>query len=459
MKENSRPWPRAVITGKGERFWETGHPWVYGEEIVSLSEEPENGSLVDVLSGKGKYLGTGFYSSRSKIRVRLISRNANDRFDEAFWERRLRYAWEYRKTVMGQDYIPAVSGKLSEQPETGSGLTCCRVIFGEADGFPGLTVDRFSEILVAQVLSVGMERLKPMLFPMLVKILREDGQEIRGIYERNDVAIRELEGLPQGKGWFPLEEAAQPGGEPLEESGAAQPKERLQGESGDAQQEPPVSLRTVTDIVENGIRYHVDVENGQKTGFFLDQKYNRRAVARLAKGKRVLDCFTHTGSFGLNAAAGGAEHVLCVDISQLAVEMAKEHAELNGLADRMEFRQANVFELLPELAEKGGKPFDFIILDPPAFTKSRKTVDSAEKGYKEINLRAMKLLPRGGYLATCSCSHFMPDALFVKMLKSAARDAGVELRQIEARQQAPDHPILWNVPETDYLKFYIFQVV
>ena len=443
MKENSRPWPRAVITGKGEHFWETGHPWVYGEEIVSLSEEPENGSLVDVLSGKGKYLGTGFYSSRSKIRVRLISRNANDRFDEAFWERRLRYAWEYRKTVMGQEYVPADSGGL---PGAGRDLACCRVIFGEADGFPGLTVDRFSEILVAQVLSVGMEKLKPVLFPLLVKNLREDGQEIHGIYERNDAAIRELEGLPQGKGWFPLGAYVQPGKKQLEKS-------------ENTQQESSPLLRTVTDIVENGIRYHVDVENGQKTGFFLDQKYNRRAVARLAKGKRVLDCFTHTGSFGLNAAAGGAEHVLCVDISQAAVEMAKEHAMLNGLSDRMEFRQANVFDLLPELAEKGGKPFDFIILDPPAFTKSRKTVDSAEKGYKEINLRAMKLLPRGGYLATCSCSHFMPDALFVKMLKSAARDAGVELRQIEARQQAPDHPILWNVPETDYLKFYIFQVV
>ena len=410
MKENSRPYPRAVVGKKGERFWETGHPWVYGEEIQSLSETPENGALVDVQSEKGKYLGTGFYSGRSKIRVRLLSRNANDRFDEAFWERRLRYAWDYRKTVMGED------------------ISCCRLIFGEADGFPGLTVDRFSDLLVAQVLSVGMERIKGMLFPLLVKILREDGQSISGIYERNDVAIRELEGLEQGKGWFAL------------------PGEK-------------VPEKTVTEITENGIRYRVDVENGQKTGFFLDQKYNRLAVAKLAKGRRVLDCFTHTGSFGLNAAMGGAESVLCVDISQLAVDMAREHAHLNGLSDRMEFRCANVFDLLPELAEKKEKPFDFIILDPPAFTKSRKTVDSAEKGYKEINYRAMKLLPRGGYLATCSCSHFMPDALFVKMLRSAARDAGVELRQIEARQQGPDHPILWNVPETDYLKFYIFQVV
>ena len=406
-----RAYPRLTVSKKGSQWAEQGHPWIYEAEVLRTEGQVENGALADAVSEKGRYLGTGFVSEKSKIRLRLLSRNANDRFDAVFWERRIRYAWEYRKTVLRR-----------------SDLSCCRVIFGEADGFPGLTVDRFSDLLVTQTLSVGMERIKPLLFPLLVKVLRADGQEISGVYERNDVAIRGLEGLEQGKGWFPLE--------------------------GEAAPESPL-----TEICENGIYYSVDVENGQKTGFFLDQKYNRRAVARLAKGKRVLDCFTHTGSFGLNAAAGGAEHVLCVDISQAAVEMAKEHAMLNGLSDRMEFRQANVFDLLPELAEKGGKPFDFIILDPPAFTKSRKTVDSAEKGYKEINLRAMKLLPRGGYLATCSCSHFMPDALFVKMLKSAARDAGVELRQIEARQQAPDHPILWNVPETDYLKFYIFQVV
>ncbi|MGN0978333.1 MAG: class I SAM-dependent rRNA methyltransferase, partial [Faecousia sp.] len=364
----------------------------------------------DAVSEKGKYLGTGFVSRNSKIRLRLVSRNANDRFDEAFWRRRIQYAWDYRKTVMGED--------------TG----CCRVIFGEADGFPGLTVDRFSDILVAQTLSIGMERIKPMLFPLLVQVLREDGQNIRGLYERNDVAIRSLEGMEQNKGWFPL------------------PRET-----------PPES--TVTEIRENGICYSVDVENGQKTGFFLDQKYNRLAVAKLAKGKRVLDCFTHTGSFALNAAMGGAEHVTAVDVSASAIEMAKANAERNGLADRMDFVVADVFDLLPELAARGKAPYDFIILDPPAFTKSRKTVSSAERGYKEINLRALKLLPRGGYLATASCSHFMPSELFVKMLRSAALDAGVELRQIEARQQAPDHPILWNVPETDYLKFYLFQVV
>ena len=387
--KSQREFPRLVISPKGTRWVEQGHPWIYEAEVVSGGEDAENGVLVDAVSEKGKYLGTGFLSRKSKIRVRLISRNANDRFDAAFWKRRIKYAWDYRKVVMGSD--------------TG----CCRVIFGEADGFPGLTVDRFS---------------------VLAEVLREDEQDIRGIFERNDVAIRELEGLEQYKGWYPL--------------------------PGETHPESPV-----TEICENGIFYKVDVENGQKTGFFLDQKYNRLAVARLAKGRRVLDCFTHTGSFALNAALGGAEHVTAVDISASAIEMAKANAQRNGLDGKMDFLVADVFDLLPELGKQGKAPFDFIILDPPAFTKSRKTVAGAERGYKEINLRALKLLPRGGYFATASCSHFMPSELFVKMLKSAAADAGVELRQIEARQQAPDHPILWNVPETDYLKFYIFQVV
>ncbi len=408
--KSQREFPRLVISPKGTRWVEQGHPWIYEAEVVSGGEDAENGALVDAVSEKGKYLGTGFLSRRSKIRVRLISRNANDRFDAAFWKRRIKYAWDYRKVVMGSD--------------TG----CCRVIFGEADGFPGLTVDRFSELLVVQTLSVGMERIKDTLFPLLAEVLREDGQDIRGIFERNDVAIRELEGLEQYKGWYPL--------------------------PGETHPESPV-----TEICENGIFYKVDVENGQKTGFFLDQKYNRLAVARLAKGRRVLDCFTHTGSFALNAALGGAEHVTAVDISASAIEMAKANAQRNGLDGKMDFLVADVFDLLPELGKQVKAPFDFIILDPPAFTKSRKTVAGAERGYKEINLRALKLLPRGGYFATASCSHFMPSELFVKMLKSAAADAGVELRQIEARQQAPDHPILWNVPETDYLKFYIFQVV
>ncbi len=311
---------------------------------------------------------------------------------------------------------------------TGEDIRCCRLIFGEADFFPGLTVDRFDRILVAQVLSLGMELRKEMLFRLLVEILREDGQEIDGIYERNDVPIREREGLSQGKGFFPLE-----------------------GE--------PIPAGTSTLLRENGIAYQVDFENGQKTGFFLDQKYNRQAVARLSRGRRVLDCFTHTGSFALNAALGGAQSVHGVDVSEAAVELAQSNARRNGLEDRITFQAANVFDLLPSLPENGQSGYDFIILDPPAFTKSRQTVEHAARGYKEINLRAMKLLPRGGYLATCSCSHFMTEPLFLGMLREAAADASVSLRQIEARQQSPDHPILWNVPETNYLKFYLFQVV
>ncbi len=406
----ARPYPKIIITPKGEAALTGGHPWVYEGEVTAVDGAAEDGGLVDVVSRRGSWLGCGFYNSRSKIRVRLVSRNANDDFSDAFWERRIRYAWEYRKTVMG---------------ETDS--RCCRVIFGEADLFPGLTVDRFESVLVTQTLSLGMERIKSRLFPLLVKVLREDGQDIRGIYERNDVAIRELEGMAQGKGWYPL-----PG-------------------------ETPPSQTTV-DIVENGIRYTVDFENGQKTGFFLDQKYNRLAVSRLAKGRTVLDCFTHTGSFALNAARGGAAHVTAVDVSEFAVQCAAENARRNGLDGVMDCMAANVFDLLPQL-EKQPRKYDFIILDPPAFTKSRKTVASAMTGYKEINYRAMKLLPRGGYLATCSCSHFATEELFIRMLRSAARDAGVQLRQIEARQQCADHPILWGVEETNYLKFFIFQVI
>ena len=404
-----RAFPRITVSEKGARWVGEGHPWIYASDV--RAEEPcENGALADAVSEKGRYLGTGFYSRQSKIRVRLLSRNANERFDEAFWRRRLRYAWDYRKAVMGED------------------LDCCRVVFGEADGFPGLTVDRFHDLLVTQTLSVGIENIKTMLFPALVEMLRDDGHRIRGLFERNDVAIRALEGMEQGKGWFALPGLPAPGS-------------------------------PVTEICENGIFYAVDVENGQKTGFFLDQKYNRLAVARLAKGRRVLDCFTHTGSFALNAARRGAPHVTAVDVSEAAIAMARRNAERNGLSERMDFLTADVFDLLPELEKQGKAPYDFIILDPPAFTKSRKTVGSAERGYREINGRALRLLPRGGYFATASCSHFMEDGLFRKMLREAARDAGVELRQIEARQQAPDHPILWNVPETDYLKFYLFQVV
>lgn len=406
-----RKFAKFYITPKGERAARGGHPWVFGEEVTRIEGEYHNGDLVDVLTGKGKYLGTGFVNDISKIRVRIISTNTNDKFDEAFWERRLRYALEYRLTVMGAE-----------------DFKCCRLIFGEADMFPGLTVDRFNDILVTQTLSLGIELRKQMLFELLVKILRDMGQEIRGLYERNDVKIRRLEGMEENKGFFhsPL----------LDEN-----------------------CPTTAEICENGIKYTVDVENGQKTGFFLDQKYNRQAVAKIARGRHVLDCFTHTGSFALNAAQGGAASVTAVDISAEAVRMAEHNARINGLEQNFRGLQANVFDLLSELVNNKSHEYDFVILDPPAFTKSGSTVKNAIRGYKEINLKAMKLLPRGGYLATCSCSHFMREELFVQMLHDAAKDACVSLRQIEARQQAPDHPILWNVPETFYLKFYVFQVV
>lgn len=410
MKQQ-RNYPIVTITKKGQRALEGGHPWVYEGEVLSCPGDATNGAIVDVLGEKGTWLGAGLLSLQSKIRVRLLSRNANDAFDDGFWLRRFQYAWAYRKTVLA--------------PED---LACCRAVFGEADALPGLTVDRFGDVLVTQTLSYGMEQRKARLFPLLVKALREDGQDIRCVYERDDEALRDKEGLPQGKGFFPL-----PG------------------------EEAPTG--TVTEIVENGVKYAVDFENGQKTGFFLDQKLNRRAVARLARGKRVLDCFTHTGSFALNAALGGAEKVTAVDVSEAAVALARENARRNGVSDRMECMAADVFDLLPRLAQEKRRDWDFIILDPPAFTKSRRTADQAARGYKEINYRAMKLLPRGGYLATCSCSHFMEEHRFAGVVAAAARDAGVQLRQIEARQQAPDHPILWGVPETSYLKFYLFQVV
>ena len=405
-----REYTKIYITPKGERAARGGHPWVYADEITNIEGRYANGDLVDVVTNKGKYLGTGFINDNSKIKVRIISTNTNDKFDAAFWQRRLQYAIDYRRTVM-----------------PGDDFKCCRLIFGEADMFPGLTVDRFNDILVTQTLSLGIELRKEMIFTQLLKLLRKQGENIRGIYERNDVKIRELEGLTENKGWFMPENVA--------------------------------DKSPLTEIVENGIRYEVDVENGQKTGFFLDQKYNRQAVARIAKGKHVLDCFTHTGAFALNAAAGGAASVTAVDVSAEAVRMTGINAEKNGFKDVVKPLEANVFDLLTKLAEEKSHAYDFIILDPPAFTKSGSTVKNAIRGYKEINLKAMKLLPRGGYLATCSCSHFMKEEYFVQMLKDAARDASVSLRQIEARQQSPDHPVLWNVPETYYLKFYIFQVV
>ena len=405
--KTERTFPSCTVTQKAERSLRGGHPWVYAEEILSVSAPPENGSLVDVLSKKGAYLGTGLWSEKSKIRVRVLSSNPNETFGEAFFARRVSYAVRYRREVMGEDF------------------SACRLIFGEADGLPGVTVDRYENLLVSQILSFGMERRREILYRSLVGELAACGVAVAGIYERSEGALRELEGLERYKGWY--------AGFPHPES-------------------------TVTTVCENGIFYDVDVENGQKTGFFLDQKYNRLAAARLARGKRVLDCFTHTGSFALNAAKGGAERVTAVDVSAEALEMARKNAEKNGLSDRMDFLCADVFDLLPRL-EKEHARYDCIILDPPAFTKSRRTARDAERGYKEINYRAMKLLPRGGYLATCSCSHFMESERFLPMLTAAARDAGVSLRLIEQRRQSPDHPILLGVPETDYLKFFLLQIV
>lgn len=403
-----RGYPTVTVSRKCEKFIRDGHVWVYHDEILRVDGAYCDGDIVDVLTEKGRWIGAGYINDSSKIRVRIISKNTNDRFDAAFYRRRVSYALDYRATVMGEDF------------------GACRLIFGEADGFPGLTVDRFGGILVAQVLCLGTDRVKEWIFRALVDGLAERGCAVEAIYERNDVKVRELEGLEQYKGFYPLEGLS-------------------------------VDLPGEVQITENGIRYTVDYVNGQKTGFFLDQKYNRLAVRKIAAGKRVLDCFTHTGAFALNAAVTAA-HVTAVDISDSAIDMARRNAALNGITN-VDFVTANVFDLLTELGERKDHPYDMIILDPPAFTKSRATTRSAERGYKEINLRAMRLLPRGGYLATCSCSHFMTDELFRRMLFSAAADANVSLRQIECRQQSADHPILWGVEETDYLKFYIFQVV
>lgn len=399
-----------AISKRAELAARGGHPWIYGTEIKSADEGIEAGDIVRVLSSKGKFIGSGFYNPHSKIRVRIFSTNANDVFDQAFWKRRAAYAVDYRLQVM--------------RPED---YNCCRLVFGEADQLSGMTVDRFGDVLSVQVLSLGMERRKKVFLDGLIEVLRERNLPVSCIYERNDVKIRDLEGMEQYKGFYHSELLN------------------------------PEQEKTLVDIVENGIRYTVDVENGQKTGFFLDQKFNRLAAAQIAKGRHVLDCFTHTGAFALNAARGGAASVTALDISREAVDMAAHNGEINHLPIRAV--QADVFEYLTNLDRTKNHDYDYIILDPPAFTKSGKTVHEAFRGYKEINYRAMKILPRGGYLATCSCSHFMGEELFVKMVKEAARDAGVTLRQIEFRQQAPDHPILMTVPETCYLKFFLFQIV
>lgn len=407
-KKMEKPYPKITVNEKAARALKAGHPWVYGAEITA-DEGCADGAIADVYSEKGRWLGAGFYNSASKIRVRVVTRSANDTPDADFWRRRLRWAVDYRRAVMGPDF------------------GCCRLVFGEADGLPGVTVDRFSDVLVAQLMCRGTDAIKPLLLTELVDIMRKCGEDVSAVYERSESALRDKEGLPRYQGFFEAE-----------------------------------GLRTDLDghaeICENGIRYDVDYVNGQKTGFFLDQKYNRAAVARIAKGRRVLDCFTHTGAFGLNCARAGAERVVSVDASADALAQAGANAALNGLGD-IEYVRADVFELLEELCTHKRGEYDLIILDPPAFAKSTAAVKNAAKGYREINTRVMRCLPRGGFLATCSCSHFMTDGLFREMLDASAADAGVELRQVEVRQQSPDHPILRAVPETDYLKFYILQVV
>lgn len=394
----------AIVTlKKGEgRMLKSGGLWIFDNEIASILGSFEDGDIVAVHDFDGYGLGKGFINRNSKIRVRMMTRNRHQEIDEAFLKMRVQEAWDYRKKVS----------------DTGS----CRVIFGEADFLPGLVVDKFSDVLVVQSLALGIDRLKDQIVELLKEVLAADGIKIRGVYERSDAKVRRQEGMELYKGFI---------GEPFD---------------------------TNVEIEENGVRYMVDVKDGQKTGFFLDQKYNRKVIQHLCKDAKVLDCFTHTGSFALNAGYGGAKEVTGVDASELAVEQATLNSKLNGMQDRVKFICRDVFELLPELEEKGEK-FDVVILDPPAFTKSRNSVKNAVKGYREINLRAMKLVRDGGFLATCSCSHFMTYELFTQTIHQAARNVHKRLRQVEYRTQAPDHPILWAAEESYYLKFYVFQVV
>lgn len=448
MKQ-ARPYPRAIITSKAARALKAGHPWVFEAEVLrfegvantdipqgAANALPANGSLVDVCEENGTWQGTGLLSLRSKIRIRLVSRNANDRFDDAFWARRIQWAWDLRKSSMDGRSLPNCELDTS----------CCRMIFSEADSLPGLIVDRYEDVLVSQVGTIGMERLRHTLYPLLVSTLENDGHHIRGIFERNDAPTRTKEGLELHKGWYELDSSQQTPTTPdaLRKTDAR-----------------PTQIR----VHENGLAFDIDIENSQKTGFFLDQKYNRRAIRSLASNKRILDCFCHVGPFGLNAAAGGARFVRCVDISQMALDLAAHNADINNLKKNMGFSCANVLEYLPELARDKqklhaeGGPFDLIILDPPAFTKSRSTIKQALRGYREINQEALKLLPRGAYLASCSCSHFMTRDLLAQAIAEAAHNVNVQLKQLQELQQAPDHPILWGVPQTHYLDFFIFQVV
>ncbi len=402
----NREYPSITITKKGEEFIEEGNNWVYGQEVLDYFGDLYNGSIVDVFSTKGKYLGSGFYNDTSKIKVRIFSKNANDKFNEDFFIRRVKYAIDYRISVM-QD------------------ISNCRIIFGEADGFPGLTVDKYNDILVSQIATVGIEVRKDIIYKAILNQFKEYNIEINAIYERNDFKSRELDGLKLYNDFY------------------------YHSDTFDTNINETI-------ITENGIKYYVDFKNGQKTGFFLDQKFNRELVSRIAKDKKVLDCFTHTGSFGLNCVKGGAKQVVSIDISKLAIEQSKRNAILNNMEDKIEFVCADVFDYLDTIKKRS---FDLIILDPPAFTKSKATIMSAYNGYKHINSKAMSILGRGGYLVSCSCSHFMNEELYVKMLLEAAKENNLTLKQISYSQQGKDHPIILSDKQTDYLKFYILQLM
>lgn len=429
-----------VTLKKGEgRTIKAGGAWIFDNEIDTITGKFTNGDIVVVHDFDGYPMGRGFINQNSKIRIRMMTRKADQLIDDDFLRMRVQNAWDYRKQVMagGNDSVflqgTDSKGGAGSMPEiAGIGTTgrpdlnCCRVIFGEADFLPGITVDKYADVLVVECLALGMEQFKEKIVDFLKEVLAADGIKIRGVYERSDANERKKEGLPKVKGFI--------------------------GEEFD----------TNVEIIENGVRYMVDVVNGQKTGFFLDQKYNRLAMQRICKDKKVLDCFTHMGTFALNAGIAGAKEVTGLDISEFAVKQATENARRNNLSDTVEFRCANVLDELPHLAA-GGEKYDVVILDPPAFTKSREATKNAIKGYREINMKGLRLVKDGGYLATCSCSHFMTQELLARTVKEAAKAVHKRLRQVEFRTQGPDHPILWantaNVPESYYLKFYIFQVV
>ncbi len=398
-----RNYPRIIISKEGEKWLDKGQMWLFNNNVIKIHDSIENGEIVDIYTKKGRYMGTGFLSRISHINVRILSKNKKELIDKAFFKRRIQEAYDYRKTLDINN------------------ITNCRLIFGEADRLPGLTVDRYNDILVTQISSFGLDKHKDMIYELLIEVLKEDNQNIHGIYERNDIQVRVKEGLELYKGFW-----------------------------------KDTNLPTQTIINENGILLHVDFENGQKTGYFLDQKANRYLLRKMAHDKKVLDCFSHTGGFALNAAKGGAKEVVAVDVSQTALNQGLENAKLNHLEDKIAFTKADVFDYLDTL---NVGDFDIIVLDPPAFTKSRKTIQSAYFGYKKINKKAMELLNNGGYLVTCSCSRFMEVDNFEKMLKESATEAGVILKQVSMTQQNVDHPILWTMEETSYLKFYIMQII